>query len=63
MVYGHVRIFLNFVRFTLIVLIKSFYFIFFKTGFVINKKPPLIQEQLGMIRLGSSAIFAGEHFG
>ena len=48
----------------LIVLIKSvFFFVFFKTGFVINKKPPLIQEQSGMIRLRSSATFAGEHFG
>ena len=44
MVHGHVRIFLNFVTFPLIVLIKIVQVIkniFLGTGFVINNKPPL----------------------
>ena len=46
LVHGHVRIFLNFVTFPLIVLIKIMQVIknmFFETGFVI-KKPPLKKE-------------------
>ena len=44
LVRGHVRIFLNFVAFPLIVLIKILHVIkniFIETGFVINNKPPL----------------------
>ena len=44
LVHGHVRIFLNFVTFPLIVLIKIVQVIkniFLGTGFVINNKPPL----------------------
>ena len=44
LVHGHVRIFLNFVTFSLIVLIKIVQVIkniFLGTGFVINNKPPL----------------------
>ena len=44
MAHGHVRIFLNFVTFPLIVLIKIVQVIkniFLGTGFVINNKPPL----------------------
>ena len=44
LVHGHVRIFLNFVTFPLIALIKIVQVIkniFFGTGFVINNKPPL----------------------
>ena len=44
LVHGHVRIFLNFVTFPLIVLIKIVQVIkniFVETEFVINNKPPL----------------------
>ena len=41
MVHGYVRIFLNSVTFPLIVLIKLLRIFFFKTGFVIDNKPPL----------------------
>ena len=55
LVHGHVRTFLNFVTFPLIVLIKIEEVtknIFVKTEFVINNKPPFKKsEQLHMIRL------------
>ena len=47
LVHGHVRIFLNFVTFLLIVLIKVVQVIkniFFETGFVTNNKPPFKKE-------------------
>ena len=47
LVHGHVRIFLNFVTFLLIVLIKVVQVIkniFFETGFVANNKPPFKKE-------------------
>ena len=48
MVHGHVRIFLNFVTFPLIVLIKIVQVIvniFVETEFVINNKPPLKKKR------------------
>ena len=47
LVHGHVRIFLNFVTFPFILLIKIVQVIkniFFGTEFVINNKPPLKKE-------------------
>ena len=47
MFHGHVRIFLNFVTFPLIVLIEIVQvikYIFFRTGFFIVNKPPLKKE-------------------
>ena len=43
MVHGHVRVFLNFVTFPLIVvnkIVQVIKNIFFETGFVTNNKPP-----------------------
>ena len=66
MVHGHVRIFLNFVTFPLIVLIKIMQVIknmFFETGFVI-KKPPLKKENsYAWLDYVVPEIFAGVHLG
>ena len=67
MVHGHVRIFLNFVTFPLIVLIKIVQVIkniFFGTGFVINNKPPLKKENsYAWLDYVVPKIFPGEHLG
>ena len=47
MVHGHVKVFLNSVKFPLIVLINFVQVIkniVFETGFVVNDKPPLKKE-------------------
>ena len=67
MVHGHVTIFLNFVTFPLIVLIKIVQVIkniFFGTEFVINNKPPLKKENsYAWLDYVVPEIFPGEHFG
>ena len=67
MVYGHVRIYLNFVTFLRIVLIKIVQVIknvFFETGFVINNKSPFKKENsYAWLDYVVPEIFAGVPFG
>ena len=67
LVHGHVRIFLNFVTFPLIVLIKIVQVIkniVFGTRFVINNKPPLKKENsYAWLDYVVPEIFAGVNLG
>ena len=66
MVHGHVRIFLNFGTFPLIVLIKIVQAIknFFGTGFVINNILPLKKDNsYAWLDYVVPEIFAGVHLG
>ena len=67
LVLGHVRIFLNFVTFPLIVFIKIVQVIknfFSETGFVINNKLPFKKENsYAWLDYFVPEIFAGVHFG
>ena len=67
MVHGHVKIFLNLVKFPLIVLTKIVQVIkniSWEAGFVINDKPPIKKENsYAWLDNVVPEIFAGVHFG